>query len=373
MDMEYDIVDIFSSAGGISLGFQDGGGEVVVAVELCTKSAATYGHNFPAVGIISRDIRTVEQTEIANILNKRINTVFSIIGGPPCQGFSESNKRTRSLENEKNHLHLEFLRFVKDLQPRWFVMENVEGLTTFANGKILKDIIEVAKRLGYNPQYKILNAADFGVPQHRHRVFIIGNNVGIDYKFPEPTYGDGKKPYITVKQAIGDLPIIENGASEDYFGYRLYGNTLSKYQKEMRANKNGTGKVQGNLVTRNSDLIIERYKHIKPGQNWEAIPEELMGNYTDRTRCHSGIYYRLKWDEPARTIGNYRKNMLIHPEQDRGLSVREAARLQSFPDDFEFKGSIGFQQQQVADAVPPLLAKAVAKSILDAERKAEKD
>jgi DNA (cytosine-5)-methyltransferase 1 len=130
----------------------------------------------------------------------------------------------------------------------------------------------------------------------------------------------------------------------------------------------GTGEVQGNLVTRSSGIIIRRYRHIGAGKNWEAIPPDLMDNYEDASRCHTGIYHRLEWDEPAKVIGNFRKNMLIHPQQHRGLSVREAARLQSFPDNYEFLGSIGYQQQQVADAVPPLLAEAVARCILCVER-----
>jgi DNA (cytosine-5)-methyltransferase 1 len=131
----------------------------------------------------------------------------------------------------------------------------------------------------------------------------------------------------------------------------------------MRAEVNGSTKVQGNLVTGSAEKILERYEHIRAGQNWEAIPEDLMDNYEDTSRCHTGIYHRLEWNEPAKVIGNFRKNMLIHPRQHRGLSVREAARLQSFPDHYIFLGSIGFQQQQVADAVPPLLAEAVARTV----------
>jgi len=134
---------------------------------------------------------------------------------------------------------------------------------------------------------------------------------------------------------------------------------------------NGATKVQGNLVTNSAQKILERYKHIKGGQNWEAIPDDLMDNYEDSTRCHTGIYHRLEWDQPAKVIGNFRKNMLIHPREHRGLSVREAARLQSFPDHYVFLGSIGFQQQQVADAVPPLLAEAVAKQIILSDSKSK--
>jgi DNA (cytosine-5)-methyltransferase 1 len=128
--------------------------------------------------------------------------------------------------------------------------------------------------------------------------------------------------------------------------------------------RNGRRLVSGNLVTRNSAFVIDRYPHVPQGGNWEDIPEHLMQNYSDRTKCHTGIYHRLHPDQPSVVIGNFRKNMLIHPTQHRGLSVREAARIQSFPDSYRFTGSIGFQQQQVANAVPPLLATAVFKTLL---------
>lgn len=163
-----------------------------------------------------------------------------------------------------------------------------------------------------------------------------------------------------------DLPRLTSGAAIDELPYGS-DEPLSDYQAAMRCQANCI--VSGNLVTQNSPLIIQRYRHIKPGQNWEAIPAKLMKNYADCSRCHTGIYYRLKWKRPSKVIGNFRKNMLIHPSQHRGLSVREAARLQSFPDDYVFIGSIGFQQQQVADAVPPLLAQAVADCVMRIDRR----
>jgi DNA (cytosine-5)-methyltransferase 1 len=164
------------------------------------------------------------------------------------------------------------------------------------------------------------------------------------------------------------MPSLKNGASEDFLPYpslgkRFFRKHLTHYQVQMRAGMNGSTKVQGNLVTNSAERILERYGHIKAGQNWEAIPDNLMDNYENYSRCHTGIYHRLEWNKPAKVIGNFRKNMLIHPKEDRGLSIREAGRLQSFPDHYIFLGSIGFQQQQVADAVPPLLAEALANAI----------
>jgi DNA (cytosine-5)-methyltransferase 1 len=214
------------------------------------------------------------------------------------------------------------------------------------------------KKIGYTCSWEILDASDFGVPQTRSRFFLIGSKHGKAVEFPQVTY----KPKATVKQAFDDLPKLENGANEDKLEYSHKART--NYAKSLRGELTS---CTGHLVSKNSNSVIERYAYIPQGGNWENIPETLMENYTDRNRCHTGIYYRLTENAPSITIGNYRKAMVVHPKEDRGLSVREAARLQSFPDDYQFVGSIGFQQQQVSNAVPPLLAKAVFETIVGVE------
>jgi len=357
-------MDIFAGAGGLSLGFKKAGFQCVQAVESNCHTAATYRHNYPEVDILEEDIRNLNPLTCLQRLGLRPRDVTVLIGGPPCQGFSESNRRTRTLANPKNHLYKEFLRFLEVIQPAWFILENVSGLRTLSRGAILQSIVEECRALGYEVKWEELNAVDYGVPQSRRRIFIIGNRLSLPIRFPGPTHGLGYKPYVTVRKAISNLPRLENGASIDYLPYGKNDCHLTEYQRTMRLSTNGTDHVQGNLVSRNSEKIIQRYEHIDPGQNWKAIPPELLDNYRDPSRCHTGIYYRLEWDKPSKVIGNFRKNMLIHPEQHRGLSVREAARLQSFPDNHIFLGSIGFQQQQVADAVPPLLGEMVARCIL---------
>ena len=195
----------------------------------------------------------------------------------------------------------------------------------------------------------------FGVPQRRSRYFVIGYLGMNTFEFPKPS---SKKP-VTVKEAISDLPVLSNGASKCYLEYPS--NVCYPYAKSLRSIISG---CHNHLVTHNNAIVVQRYKHIPQGGNWENIPDELMVNYANKTRCHTGIYRRLIYDEPSVVICNYRKNMLLHPAQDRGLSVREAARLQSFPDDFRFLGSIGFQQQQVGNAAPPQLAKSIFSSII---------
>lgn len=357
-------IDLFCGAGGLSLGFERAGLQIVQAVDVDARAAATYSRNHPKVDLLTADIHALNPDKCLRRIGLRSGELGVLIGGPPCQGFSESNRRTRTPDNPSNKLYNEFVRFLRVMQPEWFVLENVAGLRSLAGGVVLKAIIDSFRANGYNAEYKELTAADFGVPQHRRRVFIIGNRTGRPICFPDPTHGTNGTAYVTVRDAISDLPVLDTGASIDVLPYLPRDSQLTEYAKIMRSNGKALPQIQGNLVTHNSEKIVSRYKYILPGQNWEAIPPALMDNYSDSSRCHTGIYHRLERDKPAKVIGNFRKNMLIHPDQDRGLSVREAARIQSFPDDYVFLGSIGFQQQQVADAVPPLLAEAVALSIL---------
>lgn len=345
-------VDIFSGAGGLSLGAEMAGVEVRFAVERDESAAETYRYNHPDTTMLCDDIHNINPLEYLN----ENDDVFIVFGGPPCQGFSLSNTKTRNLSNPNNSLFEEFVRFVKTLNPRWFLFENVEGIVSFEGGETLKEIIRCFEELGYRVKTKVMVASDYGVPQHRNRFIMVGNRIGIDFVFPEK-----HQDIVTVKDAIGDLPDLENGQIAESLPYKCSVDSASSYARMMRADMN---EVRQNYVSRNADYVIERYSYIKQGQNWRAIPDHLMQNYANKNNCHSGIYKRLREDVPSVVISNYRKNMLIHPKQNRGLSVREAARLQSFPDSFIFKGSLMRIQQQIGNAVPPLLAKAVFEKIL---------
>lgn len=338
-------VEVFVGAGGMSLGAKMSGIEVQLAIEKDIHSAKTYAYNHPGTRVVVADIADVKRIDISKIGKKTV-----LFGGPPCQGFSTSNQRTRNSNNKNNWLFKEFIRIVKIWMPDWVVFENVKGIVETEGGAFKDKILYDLNKLGYTTSSGLLCAADFGVPQKRNRFFIIASRNGISAKLPEPKV---RKP-VTVCQALVDLPRLDNGANVDYLPYLSKART--QYAKTMRNGHNG---CTNHLVTANAAYVEKRYKHIPQGGNWENIPKRLMQNYKDKTRCHTGIYHRLREDRPSVVIGNYRKNMLIHPTQDRGLSVREAARLQSFPDWYEFKGSIGFQQQQVGNAVPPLLSKAV--------------
>jgi len=343
-------VELFSGSGGMSLGAMLAGIDTKVAVENDCYAADTFTSNIKNTIVIVDDIRNVKEFKLGK---KKPKILF---GGLPCQGFSNSNQRNRSVSNPKNWLFKEFVRCAKMIMPDWIVIENVKGLAGMNKGYFLEKIIQGLNKLGYTINYDVLNAVNYGVPQKRERIFIVASLHGIVFDFPVPI---NNKP-ITVKEAISDLPRLTNGTLENKLDYKCP--PISDYGRKMRGRRK---KSVNNLVTKNSELVVSRYKHIPQGANWQKIPRRLMLNYKDHTRCHHGIYRRLSEKHPSVVIGNYRKNMLIHPTQNRGLSVREAARLQSFPDWFEFKGPLINQQQQVGDAVPPLLAQAVFGKILD--------
>ena len=335
----------------MSLGATMAGIEIIAAVESDKYASRTYSHNHPATRVINADIKDVDDDTL-----NAMGEVRLLFGGPPCQGFSTSNQKTRNSQNKSNWLFLEFLRVAKTLKPEWLIFENVAGLLETEKGRFLREIIESLHNVGYTCSWWILNGTDFGIPQKRRRLFIVGSLQQKEIQSPKANSGQR----VNVIDAIGDLPDLPNGSRYDFLPYKCAPN--SKYAEKMR----GTlVSCNNHNVTRNSNSIIERYKHVPQGGNWENIPESLMLNYKERSRCHTGIYRRLRADEPSVVIGNFRKNMLIHPTQHRGLSVREAARLQSFPDNYQFKGSIGFQQQQVGNAVPPLMAKAVFQTIIE--------
>ncbi|WP_165233523.1 DNA cytosine methyltransferase [Aquisphaera insulae] len=355
-------IDLFAGAGGLSLGFELAGFSIALALEKASGAAATYRRNHPDAVLVEEDIRDIEPARCLADAGINLDDVDALVCGLPCQGFSESNRRTRNMDNPRNHLYADVLRFVAALRPKCVIVENVAGMRTMAGGAVIHRIVEACERQGYAMATFELNAADFGVPQFRRRLFIVGIR-GPALTSPEPTHGTPSNPYVTVRQAIHDLPVLRTGCDVDRLRYRRV-SELSSYQKRMRAESSRDQLVSGNWVTKNSPDVLERFRYVGRGQNWEVIPAHLMLNLRNPSLCHTGYYYRLQWDEPSKVVGNFRKNMLIHPSQNRTLSVREAARLQSFPDNYEFLGAKQVRQQQVADAVPPLLAKAVANVVI---------
>jgi len=344
-------IDIFSGCGGMTTGATLAGIQVKYAVELDRNAALTYSENHSTSSMFNIDIRKF-RTEILTLPKRQPLILF---GGPPCQGFSQSNQKTRNKQNENNWLFQEFIRVSKELRPDWIVFENVGGFSESLEGFFFDETLNSFKKMGYETSPFLLDASNYNVPQNRKRVFIVCSLDGIKIKEPQKLTNK-----INVGEALFDLPEIDNGAKFTELPYSKKAH--STYAKTMRR---GLKKSTNHFVTQNSEEIIERYKHVPQGGNWKNIPIKLMQNYKDVTRCHSGIYHRLDESRPSVVIGNYRKNMLIHPKENRGLSVREAARLQSFSDDYIFKGGLVDQQQQVGNAVPPHLARAIFSEIVN--------
>ena len=347
-------IDLFAGAGGLSLGAQLAGVTITHAVENNNAAAETYRANHSQTTVIDEDIRSVSPPSFKK------GALKVLFGGPPCQGFSTSNQRTRTATNPNNWLFGEFFRFAKTSRPDLIVLENVKGLRETADGQFERLILNEFQELGYSSDVWTLCAAEFGVPQLRHRLFFVAQQKGQLPQCPKGVVSE----FITVRQAIGDLPDLTVGANVDELNYSH--RKPSAYALSLRG---GLLRTTGHLVTANNAVVQKRYPFIPEGGNWQDIPKRLMKNYTnlvDSRSRHSGIYRRLVWDAPSVVIANFRKNMLVHPSQHRLLSIREAARIQSFPDHYKFCGSIGMQQQQVSNAVPPLLAKAVFETLLSA-------
>jgi len=344
-------IEVFAGAGGMSLGAEAAGVHVRTAIEINKAACSTFSKNHPHTNVVNSDVAEVDHIEFG-----QRDAPVILFGGPPCQGFSTSNQRTRNKENQKNWLFLEFFRISDLVEPEWIVIENVAGIMHTANGDFLTLITSQLDARNYHFTFGLLQAAEHGVPQRRQRFFLVARKGKAVRSLEEIPKRSGE---ITVQEAISDLPILENGDAQGYLPYRS--DPASSYAESLRGDLE---ECEGHLVTRNAPHIVERYPFIPSGGNWSDIPEHLMGSYKDRMRCHSGIYHRLSENRPSIVLGNFRKNMLIHPTQHRGLSVREAARIQSFPDQYKFSGSIGLQQQQVGNAVPPRLAEAVFSFIL---------
>jgi DNA-cytosine methyltransferase len=402
------IVELFAGAGGMGLGFlnarsADGRSyRIAGSAEIHPIYTQTLKRNhqyMEGVGLVPRGSTPLEciptdlcassaRSHLAEIAAAR-GDVDIVIGGPPCQGFSSANRNSWSSSNPNNKLVDAFMDSVSLLRPKVLLMENVQGiLWTPRDGSgsgpsVASHVLSRLAGMGYQVFPKLLDAVWYGAPQNRNRFFLVGLHQDLGYRaedfgewgpFPRPTHGPGTvNGFVTVRDAIRDLPQIANGDDAVACAYdietaRLEQNT---FLRQMRAGA-PADVIWDHVTSRHADYVIERYKLIPQGKNWEAV-RHLMTNYADVDRTHSNIYRRLAWDEPAITMGHYRKSMIIHPSQSRGLSLREASRLQTFPDWFRFSGSVDgtseggliHKQQQLANAVCPSVTKAVAEFILE--------
>ena len=341
------VADLFAGVGGLSQGFIKAGCSIEFAVEFDSAIAEAYQKNHPNTTVYNEDISKLDTT----LLKQKRPHVDIIIGGPPCQGFSQKGKRL-SINDPRNFLFQQFVRFVRDFNPTYFVIENVPNILTTSNGYFKDEIIKEFESLGYSVNCGILCASDFGVPQDRRRAVFIGKKGKETILLPKP---NGRST--TIKEAIYDLPFIESGEGEEVSKYLVP--PFSEYQKELR----GCSEVLYNHVaTKHSDLALKRLSLIPKGCGKEVLPQE------HRTKSiYSGTWCRLLEDGIAATITTRfdtpSSGRFTHPVLNRCLTVREAARIQSFPDNFRFFGNKMSQMKQVGNAVPPLLAYAIALQI----------
>lgn len=372
-------VDLFCGAGGLSVGFEQAGFKSVFANDYEPNACLTYARNHDSAHVHHSDIAEVTGQQIREITG--LESIPLVIGGPNCQGVSLRGKRNPN--DPKNQMFFHYKRIIEELSPDWFVMENVPGLMHRHNRELATDIFAEFDSIGYKCGGEVLLAADYGVPQLRYRFILIGNRHGLPIYFPNPTHGcpiilnpernlfspdeeDESRPaWITVHDAISDLPPIENGGGTPVAEYAVNDRTkLSAFQREMRIKAMS---LYNHVCHKTSDYNIELIKYISQGKNWKSIPTELRPERFQRValKDHTTTYGRLRWDMPSRTVTTYFNNIssgaFTHPEQHRGISVREGSRLQSFPDAFQFEGPLAQQYRQVGNAVPCMLAFHVAK------------
>jgi DNA (cytosine-5)-methyltransferase 1 len=333
----------------------------------------------PGVPFLRADLRNLSGADILRRAGLAPGELDVLIGGPPCQGFSILGQRM--LDDPRNDLFREFIRVVHTLQPRVAVIENVPGLATLHQGVLLKEIGHAFGALGYNVDCAELLAAQYGVPQMRWRMFFVAWRADLGIRsagFPQPTHGtlgigdlvpnrtvtpEQSRGFLTVRDAIGDLGAIQSGELGSSYGTR----PATAFQKAMRAH---TGShVANHYAPKLSPLNLHRIASLAPGQDWRDLPRELLPAGMQRAlrKDHTRRFRRMTWDGVARSIitrfRDPKSGEYMHPEQTRTISIREAARIQSFPDWFVFEGGYTDQYDQVGNAVPPLLARAVGLEI----------
>ena len=363
-------IDLFSGCGGLTLGFKMAGYTSILASDIDENCKTTFQANFPDVPFICGDITQLSQTDFLQITKDK--TVDIVLGGPPCQGFSLANKhRNKIADDPRNKLFYQFLKVIKWYSPKVFVMENVKGLLSMQGGAVIKEILKCFQDAGYTVDFQILKASDFGVPQHRERVIIIGvrQDLNISPAFPLPSV---ELP-VSVNEAIMDLPQIESGQGVDKLGYPCPPNNI--YQKMMR---DGMTMIHNHIAMRHTPRLIERFRAIKPSQSlidvWDTHGAVKRGNPSEKSTIKfSQNNQRVIGELPAPTIAASFQSNFIHPYLNRNFTAREGARLQSFPDSFIFHGfrtkmswEKGLSQyQQIGNAVPPLMAYAIGKALYE--------
>lgn len=377
-------IDLFCGAGGIAEGFRQAGFNCLYGNDVMPQAIETFAYNHPKAIADCSPIGSVNAAALRSRLDLAPGELDVLVGGPPCQGFS-INAPERFLSDPRNHLFHDYARILREFQPKVFVLENVPGMLSMADGKIFEEILRVFSRLGYDVTVKILFAAHYGVPQERWRLILLGSKFG-EISHPSPTHfavgranfrggasmtirltDQDKKsllPHVTIADALYGLPALAMGEGEEIIAY-----AAKRWSSEFATNlRNPDGVTFNHFASKLSPQNIERMKHVKPGGSWRDIPTDLLpaGMQKARRTDHTKRYGRLHPDRLAGTVltkCDPHWSSVFLPDQDRVLTVREAARIQSFPDAYRFSGARVSQYEQVGNAVPVLMAKAIANSI----------
>jgi DNA (cytosine-5)-methyltransferase 1 len=369
------VIDLFCGAGGLSAGLEEAGFHAIAGVDFDRHAMSTFAANHPHAVPIQDDIANVTGRHLRSLSNNR--EVDLVAGGPSCQGYSTTGKRIE--DDPRNFLFKHFVRLVGEVQPKFILVENVKGLLSFRSGYFRDLISESFERVGYRVICKVLCAADYGVPQLRERVVFIGTRLSdAELSFPEPTHGPegtifsgARRPYVTVGEAIGDLPLMRGDVDRELWDYAC--DPQNEYQRYARAG------IRGDTVTLHqangaSAAALEVIRLVAEGQGVRSIPPDLLPERFKKMRTIADgslrkdcttLYHRLSRSKPGYTITCYFRNVasgpFVHPLENRSLSYREAARIMSFRDRYRFQGSM--LTRQIGNAVPPLLAKALGKHI----------
>ena len=340
------IIDLFCGVGGLSYGFKKNNYKVVAAVDHWKDALLTYQYNFPEIEIFHQDIKDFNENHLNNIIKKN-KKIDGVIGGPPCQGFSTVG--TRKVEDKRNHLYLEFYNTVKKVNPNFFIIENVSGFLNLSAGIFIQDIIKRFGNngLGYKINYKLINSSSYGVPQNRKRVFIIGTK-NKEFEFPKEN-----NKFISSYEAISDLNFKLNSKKGNGV-YQYPVKAKSTYQRQMRKNSK---RIINHENTNHEDQTISVISKIKDGGTIHDLDKKYW-----EIRKYNKTFQRMNSKLPSLTIDTGHRNY-FHYKANRIPTVRECARLQSFPDNFVFQGSKTSQYKQVGNAVPPLLSELFAKNL----------
>ncbi len=365
--MTHKVIDLFCGCGGISWGFKQEGFEIILGADINKPALKTYKRNFPDAVALDADLSTVSPIELMEMANIRPGELDVLVGGPPCQGFSKNVPAAlRSHDDVRNKLILRYLEYVRILKPRVVLMENVAEMASAYEDSYTNQIYSALADLGYEVQHKRLLAAEYGVPQLRRRAFFFANRLDAPITFPEPLYYNPKtedakllkcRPFVSVWDALSDLPTLENGEGEEAIEYSK--NATTDYQKLMRKK---TRTLVDHVARNLKPKQYARVRALKPGEGGgcDDLPAHLQPK-----SGFSGAYARLFPNEPARTITRWvfhpGSGRYFHPYDYRLITIREAARLQSFPDNFVFEGTYIHKAHQIGEAVPPLLAQAFAR------------